>query len=204
MKFLRSSIQCITVDFCRETYLLNDGKFDSFISFGKVVAKKQVDGGFLVCYQDATNLLFHQEAGDFDGELLDRTFNRVEFYPIKAVDERRVRFFEPKTINAFVYSEDSKYGSLCYFNPGDFDETLKTPIKGQKRRGVGFENVSAVYNVKKPAFFLRGTETETKRGVERVWELWRDNERVECKQIIFTDLFYNNSFGDDWEICNWL
>lgn len=202
MKFLRSPIQSITVDFYRETHLLNDGRFEPFVSFGKIVAKKQVDGGFLVCYQDATNLLFHQEAGDFNGELLDRTFNRVDFYPVEAVEKHQIRFFEPKTINAFVYPKNSKYVNLCYFNPKDFNETLRTPKKGQNRRVVGFENVSAVFDAKKPAFYLCGIETESKRGVERVWEFWRDNERVECEQIIFADLFYHESLGDDWGICN--
>lgn len=207
MKFLRSTVQKIAFDFYQKAYQLNDGNFDFVADLRKVVAKKQVKDGFLVGYQDVLDLLCRQELGNFDGEVLDETFNRACFCSFEEIESEKAGFFEPRTINAFIYlKENLNVRHLCFFNPSDFDEILEVPSKTDKKRKrvIVFENVSTIFNAKKPAFYLCGLETETKQGIERVWELWRDDERVECAHIVFTDLFYHNSFGDNWEICNWV
>lgn len=207
MKFLRSSIKRITLDFCVNDYRYSGGKFKYAASFGRVVAKEQKEDGYLVAYQDLGDLLDRQDYGDFNGEYLDESFNKAIFCPFEEFESGKVRFFKPKTLNAFIYLEgEVGFRHLCSFNPSDFDEIseISSKTEKKKKRVVVFENITTVFNAKKPAFYLCCAETETARGVKRVWELWRDNERVECKQIVFTDLFYNNSFGDDWEICNWV
>lgn len=207
MKFLRSSIRRITLDFCVNDYRYSDGNFNYAASFGRVIAKKQTEKGSLIAYQDLGDLLNHQEYGDFDGEYLDESFNKAIFCPFEDFESGKVRFFKPKTLNAFIYL-NGETGSrhLCSFNPSDFDEVsgVSSKTEEKKKRVVVFENISTVFNTEKPAFYLCCVETETKQGVKRVWELWRENERVDCDKIVFTDLFYNNSFGDDWEICNWV
>ncbi len=203
MRIVRTTVRSITVDFCRQTYRLNGEKIDSVASFGKIVSTKQLDDGFLVCYQDATDLLSRQEVGNFDGELLDETFNRADFYSFEELASRKAFFFEPKTINASIYLEENASSRrLCYFNPSDFDDTLTLRPKRskKKKRVVMFESVAPVIDAPQPAFYLCGTEKETKEGVERVWELWKDNERVKCDRIVFTDLFKHGSFGEDWWI----
>ena len=84
-------------------------------------------------------------------------------------------------------------------------ESIMTVIKAlgydDPKPLVMFENITTVINAPKPIFYLCGTETETKEGVERVWELWKDNERVKCDQIIFADMFKHTSFGEDWWAC---
>lgn len=175
--------------------------------FGSVIAKKQVENGFLVGYQSLLDLLSLQDSIFFDGELLGEVFNRVVFCPFKDIENKRACFFEPKTANAFIYLKNNpNFRYVCHFNPSDFDEITVVPSKNGKikKRVIVFENVTAVMDFKRPDFFLCGIETETKKGVERVWELWRNNERVECDKIIFTDLFYHPCLGDAWGIgvCN--
>lgn len=205
MNFLRSTVQKITLDFYLSVYRLDGEQFKQSVAFGKVVAKKEVEKGFLVAYQDILDLLRRQDTDDFDGELLDATFNRTAFCSFEEFKNKKARFFEPKTVNAFIYlKEDPKFRYPCYFNASDFDEIVKVSsgVGKKKKRVIVFENVTAVMNPERPDFYLSGTETETKNGIERVWELWKNNERVECDRIIFTDLFYHNCFGDNWGICN--
>lgn len=205
MKFLRSSVKSVTLDFCLSDYRYSGGKFSFAVSLGKVVAKEPTDDGYLIGYQDLLDLLCRQDYGNFDGELLDESYNRALFCPFEEIESGKVRFFPPKTLNAFIYLEgETNFRHLCSFNPNDFDEIseVSSPTGSQKKRVIVFENITTVFSAQKPIFYLRGTETESPQGVERVWELWRDNERVECDKIVFIDSFYHISWGNDWEYCD--
>ncbi len=195
----------MTFDFVQTSYEYLNGKFKLTTRFGKVVDKQEVDGGFIIAYQELGDIFNYQEIGMYDGELLDEMFNRALFCSYEDIEEaRRIRFFESKTTNASIFlKENPKYRYLCRFDPKDFDDVRKTSSATckEERRVIVFENVNEVLSIENPCFYLCGTETKTKQGVKRVWELWRDNERVECDKIILADMFYHKSFGDDHAIC---
>lgn len=209
MKILRTPVKSFFVDFKRLCTICVNDRFLAVIGTGKIVAKAQRNDGLLISFQDSINLMFHQDKSIFDGKLLDDTFNRVAFYSFKDIKEaKKVALFEPKKINAFIYlAEDFGFCRLCSFNPSDFDETteIQTKIgKRQKKRVVVLDCVTAIpeWEEEPPTYYLVGTEMETSRGIECFWELWKNDELAYCDKIVFADLFYHKSLGDDCKICD--
>ncbi len=168
MKFLRSSTKRITLDFCVNDYRYSGGKFNYAASFGRVVAKEQKENGYLIAYQDLGDLLYHQEYGDFDGDYLDESFNKAIFCPFEEFESGKVRFFKPKTLNAFIYLEgETGFRHLCSFNPSDFDEVSEVSSKTEKKkkRVVVFENITTVFNAKKkPRFTFAVSKPKRREG----------------------------------------